>query len=463
MFFTDVSKIGTLGTTLYGALLVVSLCRLQLQCRPVVKPYFTIRKVFHMLMVFYSLFSLLAYAGFIIYQNYETWTYTLHIMSIFCEVSSFSLVAVLWSKTLLSAHNAYSRVIPFLMVVDLFFLVYIIVLCTDLLTTKQSFYNWANKSNFYSYMLLIEPIIIMLNGMMILYLGTRIYRKLGEHPHFLALPRYQKRSLLLKLIGTMIVCCMCFFCRGGLDIYLFTDGARGMTIDTWYLTNFFVCIVPAGLLLYSMRRTKQYTHVRQKSSNSDSNSNYLFKKLKKAMSGIGEEHENLTISNRTRTTEGNSLCRTTLYDDEDAGNEVTASLLNNSVMITEEIDISHDHEEVSDGLNVSGHSYHISSSHQSSMNPSSNDNSVILSQVIAEGGNIHQQKDKSITSDSYLNKSSKSTSVEDALGIGYRNSSRGSIGPAAGRRETIDSATLIDIAEEYDDDEDLYMDIINLL
>ena len=98
---SDIQYIGIVGVTLYGILFFVSIRRLHYFCYPFSRPYFTTRKIFHALMVIYSVLQGISYVNFICIENYSSWNYACHVLAIFCEISSFSLVAILWSKSLL--------------------------------------------------------------------------------------------------------------------------------------------------------------------------------------------------------------------------------------------------------------------------------------------------------------------------------------------------------------------------
>lgn len=259
-------------------------------------------------------------------NNKRRWTYSCHLFAIFCELSAFSLVAVLWSKTLLSAHNANNRIIPLLVTVDLFLLVYVFGVWIDMVHSASSgttFIEWATVSEWYRYMLLVEPTCILINATIIMYLGTRIHARLQGHSHFRALPRYQKRSIMLKLFGTMVVCCVCFLTRGGLEIYLYTDNAQAISPVLWYMSNMIVTLVPATLLLYAMRRTKQFKHVSAlRNSEEDNFSN----KLKNLFSYLGHMGSSGTSYAGTQSMSGSGGLR----HDPEASDSVTIALLQDS-------------------------------------------------------------------------------------------------------------------------------------
>ena len=328
---SDIQYIGIVGVSLYGLLFFVAIRRLHYFCYPYTYPYFTTRKIFHTLMVLYSVLQCISYVNFIYIENYSSWNYACHVLAIFCEISSFSLVAILWSKSLLSSHNAYGRVIPFLLVVDLIFLTYVFAVVIDMLTTKHSFNEWAENSVLYSTMLLLEPCTILINAMMIIYLGVRIYNKLSVHTSFRSLPMYRKQDILFKLIGTMVLCCLCFICRGILELLLYFNGAKEITIDAWYLANFFVSLLPACLLLYTMRRTKHLSSVQHRYSADDvdtSKINTMFKKIREALYNDSKVDQHL--SKKSNIFNSQSIPVNAVKISQEDPNEFTQALLHGS-------------------------------------------------------------------------------------------------------------------------------------
>lgn len=135
---------GIIGVVLYGLLSLITLQRSFAHVFPLRHPYFSTRKVFHLDILFYSLLQVLSFATFIVpsTQFYTKWSYSCHLFAVFCEISSFSLVAVLWSKTLLSARNAKRCIIPFLLLFDFIFFAYITTVVIDMCLSPADFFNW---------------------------------------------------------------------------------------------------------------------------------------------------------------------------------------------------------------------------------------------------------------------------------------------------------------------------------
>lgn len=200
-----------------------------------------------------------------------------------------------------------------------------------MLTTKHSFNEWAVASVLYSNMLLLEPCTILINAMMIIYLGVRIYNKLSVHTSFRSLPMYRKQDILFKLIGTMVLCCLCFICRGSLELLLYFNGAKEITIDTWYLTNFFVSLVPACLLLYTMRRTKHLSSIQHRCSTDDvgaSKINTMFRKIRETL--YNDSKNDQDVSKIPNVFNSQSIPINAVKISQEDPNEFTQALLQGS-------------------------------------------------------------------------------------------------------------------------------------
>lgn len=349
--FIDASTIGVVGLVLYSLLLLLALQRLYRHCWPLKHPYFSTRKVFHQTITCYALLQTLSFATFTTNaEGYTKWSYSCHLFAVFFELCSFSFVAVLWSKSLLSTKNARRRIIPSLLLLDLFFFVYITTLVTKISISDSSFFEFISSSTLYQCVLVIEPVTILINALIIIYLGIRITRKLSVSPNFVTLPRYSKRAILFKLIGTMSICCTCYLGRACLEIYLFVDDAQGLNVDTWYILNFIVSILPALLLIYTMRRTTDVLSSGSTNSNDRATGAYFFRKL---------EGDMVTPETRQASRNIDSEATVRINDlDEDS---VASSLLHNSAMISEE-----------DDSNSTAHHHYLASSYAAyHMGPSS--------------------------------------------------------------------------------------------
>jgi hypothetical protein len=242
--------IGKIGLLLYGSLLIVSLWRAYKHFVPYLPPIYSYKKLFHIIIVLYSIVQIVAFSSFILTGDYTKWGYGFHLISIFFEVSGFSLVAVLWSQTLLSKQNAQRRLIPFLFVVDLLVLIYVVMLIIDMVTFEGDMTSWVLNSSILTYLMIVEPSALFINGMIVLYLGIRIRTRLLSHPHFKILGDQQQRLILCRLLGTMSACCICFFVRASLELYLYIDEAKLISYDMWWIFSNWVCSPSIYLSIY---------------------------------------------------------------------------------------------------------------------------------------------------------------------------------------------------------------------
>lgn len=264
----NVEGIGIVGVILYSVVFFIASYRAYFHFVPYRPPLYATRKLFHICLALYGALQALSFISFLKgHDIYEKWTYSVHLFGIFCEVCAFSLVSILWSKTLMSRNNARKCVIPFLVLVDSIFLFYIIYLVFDLSFSTKSFYEWTQTSSIFEEISLVEPTILIINALLISYLGVRITQKLVKHPSWSTLAVDQKRSVLVRLLGTVGICCTSFLLRASFLIVLWIDGATQISYDIWWIFSTWVpTIIPAFVLMYTMRRTESRKRDNESSS-----------------------------------------------------------------------------------------------------------------------------------------------------------------------------------------------------
>jgi len=94
-------------------------------------------------------------------ENYTKPFYVLHLLGISCDITAFSLVTVLWSRTILvDDRRRMSTVFPFVIVVDVAFFAYSVYVCINLLADygNESLNEWAEDSPSYRNLLIAEPV-----------------------------------------------------------------------------------------------------------------------------------------------------------------------------------------------------------------------------------------------------------------------------------------------------------------
>lgn len=253
----SVQAVGYIGIGLYSVVFLFAICRVYLHFIPYRRPWYSTRKVFHIFLAVYALLQTLSFVAFARgSENYSKWCYSCHLYGIFFEIATFSVVAILWSKTLLSRNNARRRIIPFFVVMDGAFLIYTTLIVIQIQTTDKNFVDWATSSQLYLYLLIIEPILLAINGGCMVYLGVRISQRLVAHPSWNQLPANKQRIILSRLWLTMIVCCGCFCMRAFLLLWDYFQGAENFSMDIWWIFSTWIpTVMPATVLLYTMRRT----------------------------------------------------------------------------------------------------------------------------------------------------------------------------------------------------------------
>lgn len=223
---------------------------------PYKPPFYSTRKLFHVFLLLFSLFQAVSYITYIEgLTNYVKWSYSCHLIGIFCEIAAISLVSILWSKTLMSRNNAKKCVIPVLVFVDLVFLFYVIYIIINMAYYKDSFLDYYFESYVIKEILVAEPLILAINGFCLVYLGIRIAQRLVSHPSWSGMAKSEKSSIMFRLIGTMVVCCLSFLLRAGMEIALYINGAEGVSTDVWVIFSTWVpTIMPSYVLMYTMRK-----------------------------------------------------------------------------------------------------------------------------------------------------------------------------------------------------------------
>lgn len=251
--------VGAVGLVLYGSLSLVALWRLFVHLIPYNPPIYATRKMFHVLILLYAVFETL-YQMMMFTDNSAVGKacYALHIVGIWCEVTAISLVLILWSKTLLSREVTKSEIIPIVFLFNGGFLCYIFLVVGHLSVAKESFDDWLDESDWYKYLLIVEPCALAFNGIGMLFYGLKISQRLTKHPAWAPLPASHKSKILTRLKITIAICFVCFCLRAAFELYLFITfdtNAKGVSEDVWWIfATWMPTLIPAALLLYTLRR-----------------------------------------------------------------------------------------------------------------------------------------------------------------------------------------------------------------
>jgi hypothetical protein len=245
--------LGIVGCLLYLFIFAFSVYQLYLYCVPWDSWVFSTRKMFHFFLALYCVLQITSLYSFCLGYYYVKWTFACHLFANCCEVVAVSLVAVLWSKTLVSMNNAFKQVLPCLLLVDGFLVAYTIVVCLDLVGSKESFDEWTLNSCVFDNYLLIDPIVLLVNGLFLAYLGIRIRNRLVLDPSWAKLPLHRKHMVLFRLLGTMVVCCASFAARAVIQILIFyRHNERLLDNPGWSISSWLPSLLPGCIMAYKM-------------------------------------------------------------------------------------------------------------------------------------------------------------------------------------------------------------------
>ena len=250
-------EVGVIGVTLYCTIFTLGVWRLWVHCVPYCPPFYATRKLFHFLLTVYSMLQIISFQSFISEDaaSYTKTGYTCHLLAIWIEIVAFSLVVILWSKTLLSVKHARRVTIPFLFSVVMIYFLYILFIIYRMNKSPKSFKNFAKDSRAFMYLLVIEPMVLGCIGACVLMDGQKILQKLSNNPAWSLLSKKQKRTSMFRLVKTMLICCSCFAVRAVLEILAFCGRDRHISGDLWFITsNWLPTIIPACVLMYSLVR-----------------------------------------------------------------------------------------------------------------------------------------------------------------------------------------------------------------
>lgn len=270
---TDLTNedIGGIGLCLYSIIFFIALQRIYVHFIPYSPPIYSTRKILHILIALYGLLQSLSYTSFLQGSGtYYKWTYCLHLISIFLELAAFSVISILWSKTLMSRNHAKRYIIPFLFVVNISFLLYTLYLIAEMSLTNLSFENWTKSSILFRGILIVEPTILIINAFLISFLGIRITLKLVDHPSWTVIESSDKKSIILRFLGTVTICCLSYLMRASLELIVLVNSNIVFTNTQWWvLSTWLPTSLPIIILMYTMRRTS--TKKRVISIGSDNN------------------------------------------------------------------------------------------------------------------------------------------------------------------------------------------------
>ncbi|GMH59380.1 hypothetical protein TrRE_jg11471, partial [Triparma retinervis] len=249
--------VGVLGFTMYAILTLV------VAARKGSGGILTLRKTFHLSLFIYVALESISYIPmtFLSETSYTPPYYACHLLAVSFDVTAFSLVTVLWSRTVLNVTNKKYRWIYGLVgAVDVGFLVTSLSVIHDMsLHTPRSDLNaWAESSGCYKLLLLLEPTTLTFNALCVIVYGSRMLHKLVSLRNWDSLPRAVQVRILTQTFFTMFSCAFCYLLRSTLLFLEYrriqSDESLMPTSWMWWVGAIWIPqIVPSGLLLFTMR------------------------------------------------------------------------------------------------------------------------------------------------------------------------------------------------------------------
>mmetsp|Transcript_21807 Transcript_21807/g.45444 ORF Transcript_21807/g.45444 Transcript_21807/m.45444 type:complete len:378 (+) Transcript_21807:191-1324(+) len=256
--------VGVLGFTMFLILSFIVFYRLLYHLKHGSNGLFTLRKTFHLSLFIYVALESISYIpmSFLSLDQYSPVYYACHLLAVSFDITAFSLVTVLWSRTVLNVNNRRYRWIYGLVGgVDIGFFISSCCVINDMLTNTSSSSDlnaWASSSPSYANLLILEPCTLTFNALCVIVYGSRMLYKLVSLRNWGALPRKVQVRILTQTFFTMFSCAFCYLLRSFL---LFLEYRKIKVSDSLMPTNWLWWvgaiwipqIVPSGLLLFTMR------------------------------------------------------------------------------------------------------------------------------------------------------------------------------------------------------------------
>jgi len=313
-FVTDLEPllVGRIGFTIYGVLFLIALIRTLIHFTNKQAPGFTIRKAFHLVICINTILESCSYIpmAFQDEQNYKPWSFVLHMLAISFDLTAFSLVTLLWTKTidekvslfllsfrlhcematdimatsttkltlfhsirirLAPAQRGLRRIFPLVLFIDLLFFIYSTYVCFDLIyecnnnpnmhyddDNEYSVDSWAKDYSSYKFLILFEPTVLTFNAIFVILFGAKTIHKIVSMQLWIEFPMRKRVRILSQTFFTMYTCAFCYVLRSCCLIALFIQiNENSNLIDTtalwWFGAIWSPTIVPSSLLLYAMR------------------------------------------------------------------------------------------------------------------------------------------------------------------------------------------------------------------
>ena len=244
--------IGVCGMTIYGIIFLVTLYQLAVHLIPYYEPFYTSRKIYHLLLSIYCLLQVISFLGFCQgHQSYTKFGYICHIFGILAENIAISAINLLWAKIVIPKFKIY--ILPILCLGVLIYFGYIVFLVEQMMSSSESFSEWANNSESFALFQFLEPCVLGINGILFLLLGLGIWFRLKSTPSWETFEKKTKNFVHLRLFATIALCCASIFFRVLFQVVLTMTHQNHLTYDLkWIFTTWIPNLIPALIFLYAL-------------------------------------------------------------------------------------------------------------------------------------------------------------------------------------------------------------------
>jgi hypothetical protein len=244
--------IGLCGFIIYSLFFFLSINQLIHHFIPYYEPFYTSRKIFHLLFSLYCLFQAISLICFC--QGYESYTkicYICHIFGTYAENIAISAINLLWAKLVFPKYKI--SLFLFLSSGFLLYLSYLTFMVHDMVTSSKSFSDWADESPTFLIFLMLEPCVLGINGIMFLFLGYCIWNRLIATPSWELFEIKTKSFVHSRLVTTIAMCSVSIFFRIFFQMVLMIKDKNHLSYDVkWIFLTWIPNLIPALIFLYAL-------------------------------------------------------------------------------------------------------------------------------------------------------------------------------------------------------------------
>lgn len=247
-----IEDVGLIGLILYSIIFIITLYQLKIHFIPYYEPFYTSRKIFHILLSIYCLLQAISFICFC--QGYNSYTklcYICHIFGIFFENIAISAINILWAKMVIPKMKRY--ILPILGFGSTIYLGYCIYISENMMQSNKSFSDWGDGSKSFRYFLMVEPCVLAINGILFLILGWSIWLQLKSTSSWNAFEKKKKNIVLIRLVITITLCCLSILLRVIFQLLILVHHKDHVSYNVkWIFTTWIPNLIPALIFLYAL-------------------------------------------------------------------------------------------------------------------------------------------------------------------------------------------------------------------